>query len=70
MATVWSNRTKPTTTRTGRPKFIKWIDYFRYSDQVDTQTLFDPDGNRMTFISNSWFESIDMWTQRTPRESI
>jgi len=59
MTTERTGRTPVTTERTGRTSSTKRVDYFRYSDQVDTQTLYDPDGNRMTFISNSGFESVD-----------
>jgi hypothetical protein len=70
MATERTGRTPVATERTGRTPSTKWVDYFRYSDQVDIQTLFDPDGNRMTFISSSGFEEIDFWTQREARPSI
>ena len=70
MPTTYTSRTRPSTSRTGRPKSTIWIDYFRYSDQSDIQTLYDNNWNRMTFISSSWFEEIDNKTQWTPRISI
>lgn len=70
MATPYTTRPVVTTDYTVRPSFTKWIDYFRFNDWVSDNIFCDNEWNRITFISKSWFEPIDYWTQYTTRPVI
>lgn len=70
MTTSYTSRTKPTTSYTSRPKFIKWLDYFRYNDGATDNIVCTPDWDKITFISKSGSEQIDYWTQYTTRPVI